>query len=79
MGDDDMYLDPEGLDCLTARQAAALTGRSLQTIYSWERRGLLKARMTDDQGRKVYLHSEIAALEGQRRDWTDRIRARQAA
>ncbi|MFD8596985.1 MerR family transcriptional regulator [Kitasatospora sp. NPDC059646] len=64
MDDDELYTDPEGLDCVTARQAARITGRNIQTIYSWQRRGLIAPRMTDDRGLRVYLLADICAAAG---------------
>jgi DNA-binding transcriptional MerR regulator len=77
--DDELYIDPEGLPCMTVRQAARHTGRNIQTIYSWERRGLLKVRMTDDNGRKVYLMQDVAEVEHRLRGHTVRILDRKAA
>lgn len=78
MDDDALYIDPEGLDCMTARQAARHYGRHVQTIYGWERCGLIKARMTDDNGRKVYLVRELAAAEKHVRPRAGRVLNRAA-
>jgi len=47
----------------TVREAAAFTGRALQTIYSWERRGHLTGPRHDEHGRRIYSQRQIAAAE----------------
>lgn len=79
MDDDELYTDPEGHDCVTVRQAARITGRAVQTIYSWDRRGLITARMTDDHGRRVYLLTEVCTAAGQVHDRAQRVLGRIAA
>lgn len=78
MDDDELYIDPAGKDCVTARQAARITGRKLQTIYSWDRRGLIAPRMTDDHGRKVYLLDKVWEVADQVRERAERILNRAA-
>ncbi|PJN24046.1 MerR family transcriptional regulator [Kitasatospora sp. CB02891] len=77
--DDELYTDPEGLDCVTVRQAARITGRRVQTIYSWQRRGIITPRMTDDHGRRVYLLADICAAAGQVAERAERVFAARAA
>ncbi|MFF9285412.1 MerR family transcriptional regulator [Streptomyces griseosporeus] len=57
--------DAAGRIWFTIREAAAFTGRNLQTIYSWERRGHLNrdAAAIDDHGRRIYTQAQIAAAE----------------
>ncbi|MYS47550.1 MerR family transcriptional regulator [Streptomyces sp. SID5998] len=57
--------DATGTLWFTVREAAALTGRGLQTIYSWERRGHLRRQdaRTDEHGRRIYTQAQIAAAE----------------
>lgn len=57
--------DADGTFWFTIRDAARLTGRNLQTIYSWERRGHLdrKSAATDERGRRIYSQQQIAAAE----------------
>ncbi|MDT7847211.1 MerR family transcriptional regulator [Streptomyces justiciae] len=55
--------DANGNVWFTIREAAAFTGRNLQTIYSWERRGHLTNPSTDERGRRIYSQTQIAAAE----------------
>jgi predicted site-specific integrase-resolvase len=55
--------DADGTIWFTIREAAAFTGRALQTIYSWERRGHLTDPRHDENGRRVYSQQQIAAAE----------------
>ncbi|MCX4993838.1 MerR family transcriptional regulator [Streptomyces longwoodensis] len=61
--------DPTGLIWFTIAEAARFTGRQLQTIYSWERRGLLDRTTahTDEAGRRIYTQAQVAAAERQAR------------
>jgi predicted site-specific integrase-resolvase len=77
--DDELYIDPEDQPCMTVRQAAAHFGRSIQTIYGWERAGLIKVRMTDDHGRKVFLLVELAQTEKKVRPRAARVLGSRAA
>ena len=54
--------DGEGGIWFTVREAAAFTGRDIQTIYSWERRGHLPRddARTDERGRRIYSQQQIA-------------------
>jgi hypothetical protein len=57
--------DADGTIWFTIAEAAAFTRRSVQTIYSWERRGHLNrdAAATDEHGRRIYSQPQIAAAE----------------
>jgi DNA-binding transcriptional MerR regulator len=57
--------DADGNLWFTIREAAAFTGRTPQTIYSWERRGHLnrETAAADENGRRVYSQQQIAAAE----------------
>ncbi|MEU4169461.1 MerR family transcriptional regulator [Streptomyces sp. NPDC026665] len=57
--------DADGTLWFTIREAAAFTGRGVQTIYSWERRGHLNraAAATDEHGHRIYNQQQIAAAE----------------
>jgi DNA-binding transcriptional MerR regulator len=55
--------DANGTIWFTVKQAAAFTGRSPFTIYSWERRGILTDPHEDEYGRRVYSQQQIAAAE----------------
>ncbi|MGW4437025.1 helix-turn-helix domain-containing protein [Streptomyces sp. NPDC004596] len=60
---------------LTAREAADLTGVSLQTIYSWERRGHLKVEGLDHRGQKLFRHLSVARAEKATRAKAKRVLA----
>ncbi|MEU6449981.1 MerR family DNA-binding transcriptional regulator [Streptomyces sp. NPDC046979] len=45
----------------TIAEAAAFIGGSVQTIYSWERRGHLTDPRHDVRGRRIYTQQQIAA------------------
>jgi hypothetical protein len=65
-GDRDAALgreDADGTIWFTIAQAAAFTGRTRQTIYSWERRGHLTNPHHDEHGRRIYSQKQIAAAE----------------
>ncbi|MFJ2007016.1 MerR family transcriptional regulator [Streptomyces chartreusis] len=55
--------DADGTVWFTIREAAAFTGRALQTIYSWENRGHLSGPRHDERGRRIYSQRQIAAAE----------------
>ncbi|MEV1063395.1 MerR family transcriptional regulator [Streptomyces sp. NPDC050263] len=57
--------DADGRLWFTVREAAAFTGRGIQTIYSWERRGHLQRSdaRTDEHGRRIYSQEQVAAAE----------------
>ncbi|WP_435209595.1 MerR family transcriptional regulator [Streptomyces sp. bgisy034] len=59
--------DADGTVWFTIREAAAFTGRALQTIYSWENRGHLKDPRHDERGRRIYSQQQIATAERQAR------------
>ena len=50
----------EGGIWFTIRQAAAFVGYDRQTIYSWERRGILTDPRTDEHGRRIYSQQQIS-------------------
>ena len=52
--------EANGIIWFTVRQAAAFTGYDRQTIYSWERRGILTNPRTDEHGRRIYSQAQIA-------------------
>lgn len=49
----------------TIAQAAAFIGGSRQTIYGWERRGLLTDPHRDEHGRRIYSQQQIAEAHRQ--------------
>ncbi|MFE9684165.1 MerR family DNA-binding transcriptional regulator [Streptomyces sp. NPDC006285] len=55
--------DADGTIWFTIAEAAAFTGRAVQTIYSWERRGHLTDPRHDEQGRRIYTQQQIADAE----------------
>lgn len=63
-----------GMLWFTVSQAAAFIGGSRQTIYGWERRGLLKDPRTDEHGRRIYSQQQIAEAHKQARDNADAVR-----
>ncbi|MEU0670345.1 MerR family transcriptional regulator [Streptomyces lavendulocolor] len=71
-------LDGEGGIWFTVRQAAAFTGRRIDTIYSWERRGILTDPRHDEHGRRIYSQQQIAEAEKQVRPRAQRILRRAA-
>ncbi|MFD5676128.1 MerR family transcriptional regulator [Streptomyces sp. NPDC127040] len=71
--------DVNGEVWLTIREAAAFTRRRLETIYSWERRGLLTEPRHDEHGRRIYRQQQIADVEKAVRPRAARILGRQAA
>lgn len=62
--------DANGDFWFTVREAAAFTGRALQTIYSWERRGHLTDPRHDERGRRIYSQRQVAAAERRARQNT---------
>jgi len=71
-------LDGEGGIWFTIRQAAAFTGRRVDTIYSWERRGILTEPRHDEHGRRIYSQRQIAEAEKTVRPRAQRILGRAA-
>lgn len=71
-------LDGEGGIWFTIRQAAKFTGRRPETIYSWERRGILTDPRHDEHGRRIYSQQQIAAAEKTVRPRAQRILRRAA-
>lgn len=53
--------DADGRLWFTIAEAAAFIGGSVQTIYSWERRGHLTDPRHDERGRRIYSQQQIAA------------------
>jgi DNA-binding transcriptional MerR regulator len=68
----------EGGLWFTVKQAATFTGRRVDTIYSWERRGILTDPKHDEYGRRIYSQQQIAAAEKKVRDRAQRILGRAA-
>ncbi|KYK14266.1 MerR family transcriptional regulator [Streptomyces rochei] len=58
----------EGGLWFTIAQAAAFTGRNRQTIYAWERRGLLANPRHDEHGRRIYSQQQIAEAHKKARE-----------
>ncbi|MGH7822894.1 MAG: helix-turn-helix domain-containing protein, partial [Candidatus Binatia bacterium] len=52
---------------LTARQAAALLGVKLPTLYAYVSRGLLRSVSSDERRSREYLRSEVEELRARRR------------
>lgn len=48
---------------LTVKEAALHTGVSVQTIYSWARRGHLKVEGLNERGQKLYRLLAVADAE----------------
>ncbi|MGW5509898.1 MerR family transcriptional regulator [Streptomyces albogriseolus] len=66
--------EADGEFWFTIREIAAFTGRALQTIYSWERRGHLKDPRRDEHGRRIYTQRQVAAAERTARQNTAAVR-----
>ncbi|MFC7906457.1 MerR family DNA-binding transcriptional regulator [Streptomyces nigra] len=66
--------EADGQWWFTIREIAAFTGRALQTIYSWERRGHLTQPRRDDRGRRIYSQRQVAAAERRARQNTTAVR-----
>lgn len=64
----------EGGLWFTIAQAAAFTGLNRQTIYGWERRGLLTNPRTDEHGRRIYSQQQIAEAHKKARDNAEAVR-----
>lgn len=58
---------------LTVKEAALLTGVSIQTIYSWERRGHLTVEGLDERGQKLFRHLAVAQAEKATRAQAKRV------
>ncbi|WP_338683918.1 MerR family transcriptional regulator [Streptomyces acidiscabies] len=69
--------DADGVVWFTIREAALFLQCSVQTIYSWERRGHLdKANARrDEHGRRIYTQRQIARAERAARHNTPGLRA----
>lgn len=61
---------------LTVKEAALLAGVSVQTVYSWERRGHLKVEGLDERGQKLFRHLAVAQAEKVTRKKRKRIAVR---
>ncbi|MFC4609738.1 helix-turn-helix domain-containing protein [Streptomyces maoxianensis] len=48
---------------MTVKEAALFTGVSVQTVYSWVRRGHLKVEGLDHRGQKLFRHLDVARAE----------------
>lgn len=48
---------------MTVKQAALHSGLSVQTVYSWIRRGHLTVTGLDHRGQKVFRHLDAARAE----------------
>ena len=70
--------DAAGGIWFTIRQAAQFTGRRVDTIYSWERRGILTEPRHDEHGRRIYSQRQIAEAEKTVRPRAQRILGRAA-
>jgi DNA-binding transcriptional MerR regulator len=70
--------DGEGGLWFTIKQAAAFTGRRIETIYSWERRGILTDPKHDEYGRRIYSQQQISEAEKKVRPRAQRILRRAA-
>lgn len=68
----------DGTIWFTIRQAATFTGRRPETIYSWERRGILTNPRHDEHGRRIYSQQQIAEAEKTVRPRAQRILGRAA-
>ena len=64
----------EGGIWFTIPAAAAFTGRDRQTIYSWERRGLLTNPRRDEHGRRIYSQQQIAEAHKRAKDNAEAVR-----
>jgi len=63
---------------LTVKEAALLTGVSVQTVYSWVRRGHLKVEGLDHRGQKLFRHLNVAQAEMTTRTKAKRVLASSA-
>jgi DNA-binding transcriptional MerR regulator len=70
--------DANGEIWFTIKQAAEFTGRTKETIYSWERRGILTGARHDEHGRRIYTQTQIATAERSVRPRAQRILRRAA-
>ncbi|MFF9269093.1 MerR family DNA-binding transcriptional regulator [Streptomyces rochei] len=66
--------DAAGGIWFTIREAAAFIGGSIQTIYSWERRGHLTDPRHDERGRRIYSQQQIATAHRTARQNTPGVR-----
>src|SRR3954454_708964 len=49
-------------DCLTISEAADFLGVSTATLRNWDRAGKLKPRRHPQNGYRIYLHEDLAAV-----------------
>ncbi|MCM8548906.1 MerR family DNA-binding transcriptional regulator [Streptomyces sp. STCH 565 A] len=68
--------DATGRIWFTIREAAAFIGGSVQTIYSWERRGHLTNPRHDERGRRIYSQQQIADAHRKARRYNPATRRR---
>ncbi|MFJ2515602.1 hypothetical protein ACIPEL_36295 [Streptomyces griseoviridis] len=73
--------DTDGTLWFTVRTAALFLGKSIQTIYSWERRGHLTRDQAphDEHGRRIYSQQQLANADRAARLNTARVRRVNAA
>ncbi|MGW5426866.1 MerR family DNA-binding transcriptional regulator [Streptomyces sp. NPDC004059] len=64
----------EGGIWFTISAAAAFTGLNRQTVYGWERRGLLTNPSRDEHGRRIYSQQQIAEAYKKARDNAQAVR-----
>src|SRR3954464_2698511 len=53
---------PNFADCLTIGEAAEFLGVSTATLRNWDRSGKLKPRRHPQNGYRIYLHEDLAAV-----------------
>ncbi|MEU5448670.1 helix-turn-helix domain-containing protein [Streptomyces californicus] len=58
---------------MTVKEAALFTGVSVQTVYSWVRRGHLTVTGLDHRGQKVFRHLDVARAEQATRTRSQRV------
>jgi hypothetical protein len=66
--------EADGKLWFTVAQAAAFTGLNRQTVYGWERRGLLSNPSRDEHGRRIYSQQQIAQAHKQAKDNADAVK-----
>ncbi|MDW4902889.1 helix-turn-helix domain-containing protein [Streptomyces californicus] len=58
---------------MTVKEAALFTGVSVQTVYSWIRRGHLTVTGLDHRGQQVFRHLDVARAELATRSRAQRV------
>lgn len=56
------FFTPAGVPLLAAPEVAACLGIRARTVYEWRRRGYLRERGLDDQGRALFDAAEVAEV-----------------